>query len=168
VLFAILAFGLLLAVHFVLLLYWSLVVCAIQAVVLYIFTGFLGMGGNASLLAFIQSIINDILGRERGHDVPVALVWPKWPILFNLNNPDPDQPFITTVMLCFTLLMDTIANGLRIVFALVFLSSFVFRPLIQEPVGRLWYGAINSAKPTFTMLFGAIGTLVAAGQALAK
>lgn len=64
--------------------------------------------------------------------------------------------------------MDIIANGLRILFALVFLSSFVFRPLIQEPVSRLWYGAMNSGKPFFTMVFGAIGTLIAVGQALAK
>jgi len=64
--------------------------------------------------------------------------------------------------------MDFCANGLRILFALVFLSSFVFRPLIQEPVSRLWYGAMNSGKPFFTMLFGAIGTLVAVGQALSK
>jgi len=40
--------------------------------------------------------------------------------------------------------------------------ALVFRPLIQEPVSRLWYGAMNSGKPFFTMLFGAVG------QALAK
>jgi hypothetical protein len=64
--------------------------------------------------------------------------------------------------------MDIFANGLRIAFALVFLSSFLFRPLIQEPIGRLWYGAMDSNKPTFTTLFGIIGAVVAIARVFAK
>jgi hypothetical protein len=64
--------------------------------------------------------------------------------------------------------MDVVANGLRIALALVFLSSFIFRPLIQEPVSRLWYGAMNSDKPVFTIVFGSVGAIFAAVRALSK
>ena len=63
--------------------------------------------------------------------------------------------------------MDLVANGLRILLALVFLSSFVFRPLIQEPIGRLWYGVMASDRPVFTVLFGAVGAVVGAAAILA-
>jgi hypothetical protein len=61
-----------------------------------------------------------------------------------------------------------VSNGLRIFIALVFLSSFVFRPLIQQPISRLWYGAMDSGKPVFTTLFGLLGTMVATVQVLAN
>jgi len=58
-------------------------------------------------------------------------------------------------------MVDVVANGLRIVFAAVFVSSFVFRPLIQEPITRWWYGVMNSGKPFFTMVFGMFGAIFA-------
>jgi hypothetical protein len=57
--------------------------------------------------------------------------------------------------------MNLIANGLRIAMALAFLSSFVFRPLIQSPISRLWAGVIDSEKPIFTTLFAVIGVVIA-------
>jgi hypothetical protein len=42
----------------------------------------------------------------------------------------------------------------------------VFRPLVQEPLSRLWYGVMSSNRPIFTVLFGLVGTIVAALQAV--
>jgi hypothetical protein len=47
-----------------------------------------------------------------------------------------------------------------------FLSSFIFRPLVQEPISRLFYGIIDSDKPFFTMLFAGLGVLVAVEKVL--
>lgn len=65
-------------------------------------------------------------------------------------------------------LLDIIANALRIGFALVFLSSFVFRPIVQPLVSRVWERIIESNRPLFTMLFGALGTLCAVIAAIAR
>ena len=68
----------------------------------------------------------------------------------------------------YKLLMDVAANGIRIVFGLLFLSSFVFRSLVQAPISRLWYGVMNSDKPVFTTVFGIVGVLVAAVRVFSK
>ena len=166
------AFCLLLAIHVALLLYWSVAVWVLQVGVLMIYAivyQFTSVGPDElakmagqpiadAFLTPVASIFRDFLGGKAdstGFPEPTA---PTWSVLFSWHNP-PDVPFASVVTHGVKVLMDFVANGLRILFALVFLSSFVFRPLIQEPVSRLWYGAMNSGKPLFTMLFGAIGTV---------
>src|SRR5262245_4876441 len=68
----------------------------------------------------------------------------------------------------FSKLLDCVSNGARIVFALVFLSSFVFRPLVQAPISRLWAGFIDSDRPIFATLFGAIGAIVVLIQTVTR
>lgn len=65
-------------------------------------------------------------------------------------------------------LLDLLANGLRILFALVFVASFVFRPLIQAPISRVWAGLIESGKATFATLFGVVGAIIVFAQACAS
>jgi hypothetical protein len=171
------AFCLLLAIHVALLVYWSVAVYGLQVFVMmmYIVVYLVVSVGPDELakmanqpipdefLSPLASIFRDFLGGEAdstGFPEPRA---PTWAVLFSWHNP-PDVPFASVVTHGVKVLMDFVANGLRILFALVFLSSFVFRPLIQEPVSRLWYGAMNSGKPFFTMLFGAIGTVVGLAQ----
>ncbi len=55
--------------------------------------------------------------------------------------------------------LTLIANGLRLGFALVFLASFLFQPVIKPFVSRLWEGVIESRKPVFTLLLGSIGVV---------
>ncbi|MDP2376424.1 hypothetical protein [Reyranella sp.] len=64
------------------------------------------------------------------------------------------------VVWSFKSFLDFFVNGLRVLFALLFLGSFVFRPIIQAPISRLWAGIIESGKPLFALLFGTIGALV--------
>lgn len=66
----------------------------------------------------------------------------------------------------FRLLMNVVANGVRVAFAFLFLGSFIFRPLIQVPVSRIWVGLIESKKPFFAVVFGIIGGLIAFFRAL--
>ena len=154
------AFSFLLAAHVFLLLVWRLLLFSLQVSVA---AGlFLGLGSVYSLLslrldsgAFSTYVTDLILGE-----------FSAWSWLFSWTNPD--APFASTVAACSMLLLDIIANGLRIAFALVFLSSFVFRPLIQEPVSRLWYGAMDSGKPIFTTRFGLLGAFVVVGRILAR
>ena len=61
----------------------------------------------------------------------------------------------------FERILGFLAYGMRIAFTLVFLSSYVFRPLIQEPVSRLWAGMIDADKPVFTTLLTIVGVVLA-------
>jgi len=63
---------------------------------------------------------------------------------------------------------DLASNGLRIGFALVFLSSFVFGSVLKPLISRLWAGIIESTKPTFTMLLGGVATVYEGLSALFK
>lgn len=63
------------------------------------------------------------------------------------------------VFYSFKAIMDLVANGVRIAFALIFLSSFVFGPLIKAPISRVWAAIVESEKPIFALVFGGIGTI---------
>jgi len=171
------AFCLLLAIHVALFLYWSVAVWGLQVFVMLMYVVVLSVmsAGPAELASManqqipheLTSIFTDFFaGQADGSGFPEPRT-PTWAVLFSWQNPS-DIPYASIVAHGVKLLMDFIANGLRIAFALVFLSSFVFRPLIQQPVSRLWYGAMNSGKPFFTMLFGTIGTAVGLAQLLFK
>jgi hypothetical protein len=158
-------FAALLSLHVVLLRYWSEVVFFSEnlamAVVAEVFLRIIGVRRPEMDLGIELPKILSLLVQK---GLPEAYGFAEnWRYLFSFH---PSGPVAEVSWYSFKVAMDIIANGLRIVFALVFLSSFVFRPLIQEPVSRLWYGAINSDKPTFTMLFGAVGTFIAAWQVM--
>ena len=56
---------------------------------------------------------------------------------------------------------------LRLVIALVFLLSFMFRPLVRAPISLLWRRLIEIEKPIFTVAFGIVATIFQALKALA-
>jgi hypothetical protein len=66
----------------------------------------------------------------------------------------------------FTHALDLIANVLRIGFAAIFLSSYVFGPIIQPVVCRVWERIVDSEKPIFYLLFAAIGAFSAGVRVL--
>jgi hypothetical protein len=51
-------------------------------------------------------------------------------------------------------LLDVLSNGLRIVFALVFLASYLFRPILQVPITNAWERAMDDKRPVLAMLLG--------------
>jgi hypothetical protein len=171
-LFNVLAFILLLVIHLTLLVYWSEVVLILELLPLstldtlkQVFDPSRHEELGSVLLKAMNSLF-EVARLQHSESKGGWVQWPNWSVLFGfeLGNFTPNG----AILMGLKFSMDFVANGLRIVFALVFLSSFVFRPLIQVPVTRLWYGAMNSSKGTFTLLFGAVGTLVAAGQVLAR
>lgn len=68
----------------------------------------------------------------------------------------------------YKLIMDFVANGLRLAIAFVFLISFVFRPLIQKPLSWIWLHMLQFGRPIFTMVFGTLGVALALVQQLFK
>jgi hypothetical protein len=163
---SVMVFAALLGLHVLLFLYWSALVFALEVLLIRLVyaavAGTLAIDPNS---VGFREIVFELVDADT---VPQSLgaPWPRsWRYLFSLDSVG--QP-LDQIRFSFKTAMDIVANGLRIVFALVFLSSFVFRPLLQEPVSRLWYGVINSDKPTFTMLFGAVGATVAAVELLSK
>ena len=153
-----LSFALLLILHIILLLYWSAVVMALEALPYGL--GPLLSAHTDAAFSILRNIFQEALPKHVNSRIPS----PDWGALFSFRISHPSLASTRA----FKIAMDIIANGLRILFALMFLSSFVFRPLIQEPLSRLWYGAMNSGKPIFTMMFGAAGAIVAIVQILMK
>ncbi len=66
----------------------------------------------------------------------------------------------------FKLMIDLVANGLRIGFAIAFLGSFLFLPLIQKPISWLWLRVLESNLPVFTLVLGISGGLIKFGVSL--
>jgi hypothetical protein len=152
----------LLGLHVLLLLYWSAILFLLERqstlIVMYFTQRLSGASGMSWSDVYFK--FSDVLNELPERGLPRG-----WHYFFGpiRSESDLQQANLYT----FKVAMDIVANGVRIFLAFVFLSSFVFRPLVQEPLSRLWYGAINSSKPTFTILFGALGAIIAAGKALA-
>jgi hypothetical protein len=154
--FSVVAFSVLLAVHVLLLLYWSTVVLYLEILLFYP----LVVVSNFSLSP-VARIINELL--ERGNKQGWHS-WSDWQALFSFQ---PVESSLLTYdhvssVVAYKVAMDFVANGPRIVFALAFLSSFMIGPQIKDLISRLWYGAMDSSKPVFTTLFGILGAVVAA------
>jgi hypothetical protein len=170
----VLSFTVLLVVHVLLLIYWSVVIYGLQAALVVVVMRGLTLLGVTGFAFFPDSEL-----AQRIFDVFSSLFWPDqdregikvapvmWSALFSLSH---TKPFSVSIvwLYAFKVAMDIVANGLRILLALVFLSSFLFRPLIQAPISRLWYGAMASDRPpVFTLLFGTAGAIIGAVQVMA-
>jgi hypothetical protein len=46
---------------------------------------------------------------------------------------------------------------LRLLLTIIFVGSFLLRPLIMTPISAIWVGILDSEKPVFTLTFGGIG-----------
>jgi hypothetical protein len=166
VLSSIFTFALLLVIHVALLLYWAL----IPFVLLY---GPFYLIGAMFSDDYPPEYITAVLQSIDPGDLWILNSPMSWGELFRWSPAEFDssqdwgESFGGVTLSSFKIAMDIVANGLRILFALVFLTSFIFRPLIQAPITRLWYGVMNSGKP-FTMSFGAIGAIAAMVQVLSK
>jgi hypothetical protein len=167
-----LSFTVLLVVHVLLLIYWSVVIYGLLAALVVVLMRCLTLLGVAGFAFFSDGDL-----AQRIFEVFSSLFWPDqdregikvapvmWSALFSLSHTKFGVPVVW--LYAFKAAMDIVANGLRILLALVFLSSFLFRPLIQAPISRLWYGAMASDRPVFTLLFGTVGAIIGAVQVLA-
>jgi hypothetical protein len=57
---------------------------------------------------------------------------------------------------------------LRFVLTLVFLSSFLSRPLVMRPISLVWARIVESDKPVFTVIFGGATAFASAISEAAK
>lgn len=57
--------------------------------------------------------------------------------------------------------MDFASNGVRLLFAGAFLSSYLFGAALQPFISRVWEGLIRTKKPFFTSTFAGIGAIFA-------
>ena len=167
-----LSFAVLLVVHVLLLIYWSVFIYGLQAALVVVLMRCLTLLGVEGFAFFSDGDL-----AQRIFEVFSSLFWPDqereglkvapvmWSALFSLSH----TKFTVTIvwLYAFKVAMDIVANGLRILLALVFLSSFLLKPLIQAPISRLWYGAMASDRPVFTLLFGTTGAIIGAIQVLA-
>jgi len=71
------------------------------------------------------------------------------------------------VLLTFQALLNVVANGLRIMFAIAFLVTLAFRPLVHTPILRVWEAILESNRPFFTTVFGILGGIFVLSRKLA-
>jgi hypothetical protein len=169
-----LCFALLVVVHILLLLYWVRFVNVLMYLPLYAlaFALFEDIGRVWFVLSSAaRNLVDEVWRGISKGDFDAS--FREWKLMFQLEYPRKasggnPREFSSVVISFLKVEMDLVANGLRVLFAMLFLSSFLFRPLIQEPISRLWYGAMDSGKPVFTTLFGLLGAVVAATRVLAK
>lgn len=65
-------------------------------------------------------------------------------------------------------IMSLIANGLRLLFALVLLSSFVVRAWVGPAFSTTWARLVESDKPIFTIAFSAVAAVATTLKELVK
>lgn len=137
----------------VMLAYWSAVTDMIVAAPGLTYMYVYGVAGDKNFLTLgaLWGLLTSSLDR----------VWAGWgpiPLLSGLFSHRP-EPYAMARAL-FKASMDILSNGARITFAGVFLASFLFRPLVQRPISWLWLRILESGKPIFGLLFGAIGVAI--------
>jgi hypothetical protein len=146
----VLSFALLLFVHVLLLLYWT----SFSMLVL------------VALNNFPIDLDDPWKGIKNKIDF-VLSVYPSWaeqswrmvfgPLYFD-SHYYMKEPLVT-VLFVFKSMLDILANGLRIAFALVFLGSYLFRPLIQAPLSLVWERIVSTEKPFFATTFGIVAAI---------
>jgi hypothetical protein len=57
---------------------------------------------------------------------------------------------------------------LRLILSIVFVGSFLLKPLVMRPVSLLWARIIESEKPVFTLTFGGAAAFASALSEAAK
>ena len=69
---------------------------------------------------------------------------------------------------CGVLAMPLFPSLFRFVLSIIFVGSFLLRPLIMRPVSLVWVRIIESEKPVFTLMFGGAAAFATAINEAAK
>jgi hypothetical protein len=56
----------------------------------------------------------------------------------------------------------------RFVISIIFVSSFLLRPLVMRPISLVWARIVESEKPVFTLIFGGAAAFATAISEMAK
>lgn len=175
------AFVLLLLLHVFLLVIWS----SVMTVAIGTLPGLalaIGKGVSIDLMARnVSSLVSEV--QKFLSEDPEGSILDPWevfrPLDFNyvsawleLKVTRPDSVMVrfwnvdAAVLLTFQALLNLIANGLRILFAFLFVGSFALRPLVHAPILRVWEAILESNKPFFTTVFAILGGLFVLGRKL--
>jgi len=152
---AALAFFALLGIHVILFVYWSTIVFAIAFVAAIFITelwsmlrGEVEFPSIAYIWRSVTSIWMDHLGEVRF-------------ILDGFGTTQSPAYAATHIVLILKFFLDIFANGIRIIFALVFVGSYVVPIAVQIPLVNAWERAAGSDKPLFGLMLGSAAGVVA-------
>ena len=56
-------------------------------------------------------------------------------------------------------LLGLVMPVFRLILSIIFVGSFLLRPLIMRPISLVWERIIDNEKPVFTLIFGFAGAL---------
>jgi hypothetical protein len=77
------------------------------------------------------------------------------------RRPEPVDLIVYTLLTSFPTL-------LRFFIALIFVGSFLIKPLVMRPVNLVWRRVVESDKPVFTLVFGGAAAFATAIGEAAK
>jgi hypothetical protein len=67
-----------------------------------------------------------------------------------------------------TLVLSSFPNVCRLLISIVFVGSFLLKPLIMRPVSLVWERIIESDRPIFTLIFGGAAAFATAASEVAR
>jgi len=145
------AFTLLLVVHLLLFRYWSTALDIVQ-------TGLHNFPVRWIRYGLVEAIDDALSTMKRSYETG-SRIW-------TMPSHGVADPALTTNFLNYSYqslknTLDFVTNGGRVAFALLFLLSYMFRPLIQVPILRIWEGILNEGPSThlFAKIFAGIGVI---------
>jgi hypothetical protein len=142
----ILLFLLMLILNYLLLVYWVRSIFAIKSALITVFGGqYLSQIGFLNGLALVAGIF------RRSMINRLSVMYP--PELWDWNTTPGD------VVLTALVNMSYLPSIIRFAISVVFVGSFLLKPLIMRPLSLVWARIVESEKPVFTLTFSAAAFL---------
>jgi hypothetical protein len=64
--------------------------------------------------------------------------------------------------------LPNVPSIFRFVLSIVFVGSFLLRPLVMRPISLVWARVVESEKPVFTVIFAGAAAFASAISVVAK
>jgi hypothetical protein len=141
-----LLFSLMLILNYLLLVYWVRSIFSIKAALLMAFGG-----QNLSQIQFLNGLVLAAGIFWRGMIRGLSVMYPAGLWAWNTSPGD--------VVLIALINMSYLPSIIRFAISVVFVGSFLLKPLIMRPLSLVWARIVESEKPVFTLTFSAAAFL---------
>jgi hypothetical protein len=64
--------------------------------------------------------------------------------------------------------LSVFPSFLRFIISMVFVGSFLLRPIVMRPIDLIWRRIVESEKPVFTLTFGGVAAFASAISEVTK
>jgi hypothetical protein len=151
-----LLFSLMLVLNYLIMVYSVRTIFAFKSSLFMVLAGF----ENHEALDFLDHATLVAQKFSRAMTAKLSVMYPAE--FWNWNTDYGDVVLVTLIN------MSYFPSIIRFAISFVFVGSFVVRPLIMRPISLVWARIIESEKPVFTVIFGAVAAVASAINETAK